>query len=228
MKKIKITTISIVAVLICFGASTITGAVELDGSIDVEIEHFYFGMVYPRICVENQSIELEVEVDTVDNQTTYRVNDTIEIDLDINDMTEREGWTLPRSIIYSVVIVRRLSLRELFPLRGLINRAFPYMKLFGTVNLVNSTKGSNQSDKIILKLNYVVPRDQKPIFKGKKLGFLDDPDYPITRENLTMYITMLGFLPGEVNGVGDQAFLKIVSHKKIALDVVYDIPSSPL
>jgi len=181
--------------------------VELAGNIDVKIDGF-IGVVSPIINIteeqENQSVTFLVNAtedpeDPANN--SYIVEDTITIDLEITDNSGRDSFVISRFVIYHVMITRPIG-KALPGGLGIINRLFPVRKL-GRVHVVNSLFGGNISENISIDFSYKL-RNKELFDSG---------------ENLTLHITVIGFLPGNSNGISDM--LPIVDHKAISLDVKY-------
>lgn len=207
MTKIKTISIMIAAMFVCVAFASIGGAeYTLDGSVDVEITQYFMGLVHPHINLENESnISFIAEAVTDDNLTYFRVNDSIVIDLDITDNTGRENIYFPRTLMYSVVLVRNdAKLLPLFPLADAFKRIFPVIEIGKSVNVVNSQFGENKSDTIEIPVHYTIANDSV-----------------IGTENMTLHLVVMGMLPGDINGVSG---LKIVEYKKIALTVDYILP----
>jgi len=179
--------------------STAQADALLDGGIDVEVKE-WLGIVYPQINLENQSIEFEVEVTTDGDATTYRVNDTLIIDLNVNQDDNRT-YIFPRSVFFSAFMRRSLALRDIFPLRGLINRLFPVMKFFKSVNVVKGMLG-DADQSINMSLDYAI---SNTTFESG--------------ENLTLSLYVMGFLPGDLNGLSED--IPIITQEKVILTVSY-------
>ncbi len=198
MRKIKQFLIIGTVMLIAVDFYPLIGAEQLEGSIDVDVRD-YIGVVCPKINIENQNISFAVE-NISDDKTTYMVNDTLEITLTVNDTSGRSSFILPRSVFYSVFITRDVSDAGLFPIFGIFRRLMPVKCLFRSINVVNSTLGGKKNSTIVIPVQYTLP-------KGN-----------ISNENLTLYIIVTGFLPGNVNGFHN---FPIVAYKKITLAVTY-------
>ena len=210
MHKIKTISITIAAMFICMAVASIGGAEDLAGNIKVDVKEWGSGVVAPRLNLENNSITLKIEK-AADN-VSYVVNDTLVISLDVNDTTGRESFVFPRFIFYSVIMSRSLPEVKWFPLRGLIGRLFPLIKLFNTANVVDSWVGGNKSTNITIKLDYEIQEQVliQPI-----------PAPPVVfSENLTMNVYVMGFMPGTVNGLIED--IPIITHQKITLDITYE------
>ena len=198
MKKI----ISISVVLLFMTISTISFASAdetLTGDIDVEINE-WMGIVYPQINLENQSVTFDAEL-TDSGENEYLVNDTLIINLDITNNSDR-NFLFPRSIYYSVIMSRKISDVKLLPFRGYLNRLFPVRSLFNTVNVIGGLVGKNASNTIEIPISYTI--DEETFNNG---------------ENITLHLSVMGFLPGDLNGLGQK--VPIVSNEKIVLDIEY-------
>ena len=203
MNKIKITSIMIVAMFIGMGAASICGAKEtLNGEMKVEVSE-WMGIVSPKIDFGNQSVTFNAEKETVDNETVYNVNDTLKINLNITDNSGRNTYILPRSMFCSVIMYRKPIEAKLFPLMGILSRLFPVRQLLKSVNVVNSTLGGKRDNNITIPLKYTITNDT--FNKG---------------ENLSMMVYVMGFLPGDLNGVKG---VPVVAHKTITLTTSYDL-----
>jgi len=195
MKKISI---MIAFLLIGLGAVTTNGQV-LDGEIEIEVVDS-IGVVYPNINLENESeFDFVAEFIEEENESYWEVNGTISISLNIMDNSERENFLFPRTLMYSALLVRNDV--KLLPLAGAFKRIFPVIEIGKSINVVNSQFGENKSDTIEIPVQYTMANDSV-----------------IETENMTLYLVVMGMLPGDVNGVGG---LKIVEYKKIALTVGY-------
>ena len=201
MNKIKIMSIMIVAMFIGMGAASMCGAEEtLNGEMKVDVSG-WIGIVSPKIDFGNQSVTFDVE--TIENETFYKVNDTLKINLNITDSSGRKLCIMPRSMFYSVIIYRKPSEAKLSPLIGILNRLFPVRRLLKSVNVVNSTLGGQRDNNITIPLKYTITNDT----------------FNNGGENLSMMVYVMGFLPGDLTGGG----LSIIDHKTITLNISYEL-----
>jgi len=194
-----------IGVVLCIGlilileCSLLVDAEELEGSIDVEVKN-YIGLVCPSINIPSQNVTFSVEEIGDGGETTYMVNDTLEIHLNITDSSGRKSFVLPRSVMYSVVMVRSFSGSALFPIRGILSRLIPVRVLMKSVNVADSILGGKKSSTIIIPIKYELQSGN------------------ITGEDMTLYIVVMGFLPGDVNDIEG---IPIVAFEKIELSISY-------
>jgi hypothetical protein len=210
MNKIKITSIMIVAMFIGMGAASMCRAEEtLNGEMKVEVSG-WIGIVFPKIEFDNQSVTFDVEKETVENETFCNVNDTLKINLNITDNSSGgRKFILPRSMFYSIIMYRKPikpieALFPLFPLSKMLSRIFPVKQLLKSVNVVNSTLGSKKDNNITIPLKYTITNET-----FNKKG-----------ENLSMMVYVMGFLPGDINGIEG---VPIIAHKTITLNISYEL-----
>jgi hypothetical protein len=199
--KIKLISITIVSLLITIGAFSASGDF-LDGDIDVEIRESLLGVVYPHITLANES-EITFVAEFVDdgNESYWEVNETISINLDINDDTGRETFFFPRSMVYSAILIRKeAKIMPIFPIGNLFRRFFPVIQLGKSVNVVESQIGENKSDIIEIPVQYTIQNDS------------------IATENMVLHLLVMGILPGDLNGIN---MTKVIEHKAIDLTVNY-------
>ena len=201
MNKIKIMSIMIVAMFIGMGATSICGAETLNGEMKVKVTD-WIGIVSPKMEFGNQSVTFDVE--KVKNETFYKVNDTLKINLNITDSSGRELYIMPRSMFYGVIMYRKISEAKISPLTGLLNRLFPVRRLLKSVNVVNSTLGGKKDNNITIPLKYTITNET---FNNKG-------------ENLSMMVYVMGFLPGNLDGMEG---VPIIAHKTITLNISYDL-----
>jgi len=202
MNKIKI--MSIMAIIISMSCASMVGAVKLPGDINVKIENT-IGLVKPVINIDNETpidISLNVDIDGTGENITYHVNDTISINLAIEDTSGRDSFFFPRTVAYSVIIMRNITSAKLLPISGFFKRMFPHIELFKSVNVVNSTIAGIKQSQINISLDYYLTNNET--YDG---------------EQLTMYIFVMGILPGDVNGISSD--IPFVDHKKVTLIVDY-------
>lgn len=202
MNKLKISAILIVGLFV--GMSTAT-AVTMTGKIQNNVET-YVGLVYPTILIENQTVNLNVEIEGTGDNMSYFVNDTLVIPVNNSAAGSADHkYLLPRSAYYGIFVTRKLTevLRTILDGSGikLKEKLLPAMAI-GGIKVVDSLLGE-ADDHINVSLQYHITQDQ----------FLEG-------ENLTMYVYMMGFLPGEVNGLIGEGF-PLVAHSKITLGVEY-------
>ena len=201
MNKIKLTTLTIAALFLSIPVLSTAEADEtLTGTINVEIKE-WIGIVYPEINIDNQSVTFEVNISTDGSETTYQVEDTLTIELNITKNTDRENYIFPRSVFYSIIMTRKILDAKLLPIIGFFKRIFPVREIFKSVNVIKGMLGKEESS-INITLNY--PISNETFHNG---------------ENLTMYIYVMGFLPGDVNGL--LKGIPIIDHAKVALNVSY-------
>jgi len=202
MKKMKVVSIIIVTILIGAGVTSISVAQPLDGEIDVEIREI-LGLVAPVINLKNESnVTFVAESSGDENETYYRVNDTLEISLDVTDNSGKESYIFPRPVFYTAVIFRKpkITLKG-----GFFKRMLPTFEILKSVNVVNASLGKNQTDFIQLKVNYSVA------------------DISGT-EQMTLHLLCFGIPPGDANGIEG---IHVVDYKKVTLNVDY-VPVSPI
>lgn len=205
MDKMKITAVMIVSMLIAMGLASISTAEELDGEIKATVKD-YIGVVYPELLIDNSSITLKVNITDEGGNSTYMVEDVLSIPLNVTNETGRENFIFPRSIFCSVIIRRSImdvKILPMLPISNLLKRLFPVFKPLQTVNVLGGTLGA-ADDMFNITMNY--PISNTTFEEGK--------------ENLTMTIIAMGFLPGEVNGVAES--IPIIAHKTITLEVNYE------
>ena len=174
----------------------------MTGRLEAEVSS-WVGVVTPNITLDNQSITLLVNVTDVNGTLKYRVQDKLVIDVNSTDNSGRaQQFILPRTVFYSIFVSRSLADAGIMPFRGLINRLLPSYVLLKSANVVNSMMG-DKNDNITIPMNYAISGDQ---FNNS--------------ENFTMTMFVMGFMPGEVNGLA--AGMPIIAQKKITLTVDYD------
>jgi len=198
MKKVTIM-ITTTILVILLAASSVEADVVLTGGIDAEVKE-WLGIVHPKINLENQSVTFGVDVTTEGDKTIYKVNDTLIINLNITKEVNRT-YIIPRSIFYSAFMKRKIGFRDIFPLRGILSRIFPMKALFKSVNVVKGMLGKADQS-INISLNYEI---SNTTFENG--------------ENLTMTIYVMGFLPGDLDGLS--AKIPIITKKQITLEVSY-------
>jgi hypothetical protein len=191
----KTISILITMMLVCVTITSIGGAVELDGEIDVEITQS-IGLVAPKIALEeNQTFgPLNVEED----DGTLYVNDTLSIKLNVTD--DRETRFFPKFMLAGVFIIRDPASIKISPVSTYLKRLIPVrimpLTKQGTIDVSNEKY-------LNISLNYEV-------------------NNTIVSENMTMHILTMGILPGDTNGIEG---IKIVDYMKVNLkDVTYDMP----
>ena len=205
MIKMKFISIILVSILIGAGISAVSAA-DLGGQIDVELTEFLLGAVHPRINLDNESsVSFLAELVEEDNSTYYQVNETLTINLAIEDNTDREQFIFPRLVICSAVLLRRPKFVAPFlgP-NGYFKRWIAGRELLKTVNVVDSQfGGENKTDEIEIAVNFTIISETMP-----------EP------EEMTLIIATLGApFPGDING--DEGLGRFIDHKKVTLDVTY-------
>ena len=196
----KIISALILALFISMSIASIVDAdVNINGAVDVEVKE-WVGIVYPSINIENQSVTFEVNASAMDNETTYTVEDTLIIGLNVTKESNRT-YVFPRSIFYSAIMTRKITDIKLLPLRGILSRVFPIRQLFKSVNVAKGMLGKEDAN-ISITLDYII--DNKTYNNG---------------ENLTLHLYMMGFLPGDVNGISK--ILPFITYKDINLEIDY-------
>jgi len=208
MNKIKITSIVVVSLLIGIGAANFAGAVSLTGRVEADVNN-WIGVVTPNITLNNQSVTLIVNITTDGENTTYVVEDELFIELNSTDNSGREQFIMPRSIFYSVAVIRNPLDAGLLPISGLFRRILPILEPLKSRNVADSMIGGEKHDNITIPANYEI--SNTTFEEG---------------ENLTMHIYVMGFIPGEVNGLAEN--IPIIAHKKITLEVSYEDMVVPL
>lgn len=191
MKKIKIVVILIATMLLGLSAISISRAVDLEASIDVTLKD-WGGYVSPSVNVstdekKNQTIELKVKVNETGNPENYKyiVNDTLVINLNIDDQTGRKlgFFFIPRFVVYRIVLKK--DPEDLFepsiikPASGAKNVVENVFSLLGIWPI---------ADKIEVAMSYNINNETF------------DQDNGI--ENLSLVISTMGFPPANVNGHG--------------------------
>jgi hypothetical protein len=86
---------------------------------------------------------------------------------------------------------------------NIFNRLFPIREFIKSKNVVDSMLGGEKDTNLTIPVNYEISQDT---FN--------------TSENLTMHIYLMGFMPGEANGLSDN--IPIIAHKAITLEVTYE------
>lgn len=197
MRKIKFISIMIVSILLGAGITSIATAQELDGEIEVDIKQT-LGIVSPVINLENETtIELEAELIEEENSSYYRVNDSIEINLNVTNDMENENPIFSRSVFYSAILIRKPV--KIMPFGGIFGRILPIFKV-GIVPVIDSMLGKNASAQIELPLNYTIMGDT------------------LADEDMTLHLFTMGMLPGDVNGING---LKVVDYHKVTITANY-------
>ncbi len=204
---------SVLMVTLFLGAALLplSGAVELNADINVQVSSF-IGLVSPRINVtsdeqKNQSLELLVNVTEPvgdPDNNSYIVEDKIVINLNINDESGRDIglFVLPRLVFYRVVVAR--DIKTAFKLPGsFLNNWMPIKAPFSSVGVVDTISGG-KAENITIPAHYRLTNDS----------------YYAGGENFTMYITVMGFLPGNVNGFLDGK-IPIIDREIVNLEVTY-------
>lgn len=142
----------------------------------------------------------------------YIVEDELIINLSLIDESNRAAFVLPRFMFYRVVLVRDIGNAIALPKKfgGLFSRLMPVKVAFGSVGVANTLTGGSGATNITIKVNYQITNETYN--QGK--GF----------ENLTLRIFTMGFLPGNINGIGGlfEGKLPIIDFKAVSLDIDYD------
>jgi hypothetical protein len=198
----KMLSIMIISLFLTLTATSITGSsAVMSGDIDVDLKE-WLGIVYPRSNIEeNQTVLLDAEAVSDGNETYYEVNDTLTIMMDINDESNRT-FLFPRSVFYTALFFRKILDVKLLPIFGYFSRLCPVRALFNTVNVGDSFLGKNASSNINITMQYTI--DEETYNNG---------------ENMTMHFLIMGFMPGDLNGLGEQ--IPIISYEKIPLKFEY-------
>ena len=212
MKKMKIAAILIGAMFVGLATTSVTG-VELGTEISVTIDKF-IGLVSPSITAqEEESIALGVDVNescpdrNVANYS-YVVNDKITINIGYTDLSNREAFILPRLMFYRVAAMRDFADRD--DGKGkLLDKLFPIKVGFGQVGVVNTTGGKPRAEYINISVRYQITNETY----NQSIE---------SSETFTLRIFTMGFLPGNVNGIGFlDGQIPIVDYKQVNLTVNY-------
>jgi len=195
MNKTKIISLITSAIILSLSITSTAGAVTITNGIDVQVD-YWIGLVTPVIDMSNQSIIVNADYSEND---TYIVDDTIDFDINTVNNTNRTNFIFPRSMFYSVFIVRKA---EITGGLDLFRRMFP-VRSFGSINVVDSMIGNNTTNMISIPLQYTITNTT-----------YDDG------EEITMHVMAMGFLPGDTVGILGGA-LPIIDYKSIKLNVTY-------
>jgi len=211
MKKMKIVSMLIVAMFVGLAATTISGAEYLNADIKVKVEGF-IGLVSPIVNAtseeqKNQTVEFLVNVTEPpgdEKNNSYKVKDKLIINITIDDTSDRI-FVLPRFVFCRVIVVRDLidAIRLPGNLLSLFRRWQPIREPFRSVGVVDTFGGGQKATNISIDVDYEIINET--FHNG---------------ENLTMYISVMGFLPGDVNGILDGE-LPIINKEIINLKVKY-------
>jgi len=198
MSKIKILSILVATLFVCSAVASISGAEELEGRIEVEITQ-WIGLVSPVINVTENQTGLSLKVD-VDENGSATVNDNLTIKINVTDNSNRGElpFFLPRLMFASVFVINNDAkiMPELLGYFGRLIRA-RVSPLKGRVRVDDGDTLLNVS------MNYRI-------------------DNTTLMENMTMHIIVMGFIPGNINGLDG---IPIISHMKVNLGAVaYDYP----
>jgi len=208
MKKIKIVAMLIATMFVSIAATSISGAEELNANIKVDVDQFV-GIVFPVVNAttdeqKNQTLEFLVNVTEPVGEPenyTYVVEDELKVNLDILDNTGRNMFLLPRLVFYRIVVYR--DYKEAFDQPGrLLKKLFPIKVPLSSASVVNTLSGP-AADNITIGVSY--PISNETYHSG---------------ENLTMCISVMGFIPGNVNGL-IEGQIPIIDRKTINLEVLY-------
>jgi len=213
MNKTKITSIMIVSLLVGLGTLAICGAEELDGNIVLNIEQWQ-GNVHPNLSFENQSVTFKVNISEKNNNTVYRVEDELKISLNVTDNSGREIILLPRGIFYRIVATRSI-LDVIKEGLGFLSNPYPgadkFLKRWRPISSINFVRikstvfNPKAADNITLELDYSISNETY-----------------LSGENLTMSIAVMGYRPGDINGLSDEGIGRIIDQVKINLEVFYE------
>ena len=201
MDKIKIASIVVVGLLIGIGVANYAGATTLTGQVEADIEN-WVGVVTPDITVENQSVTLVVNVTEDGENSSYIVEDELFIELNSTDNSGRETFILPRSVFYSAVATRNVFDAGILPIMSILDRVLPIRELLKSRNVVDSMLGGDKHNNITIPANYEI--SNTTFEEG---------------ENLTLHLFVMGFMPGETNGLSDT--IPVLAHKVITLEITY-------
>jgi len=201
MNKIKIASIVVVGLLIGIGVANYAGATTLTGQVEADIEN-WVGVVTPDITVENQSVTLVVNVTEDGENSSYIVEDELFIELNSTDNSGRETFILPRSVFYSAVATRNVFDAGILPIMSILDRVLPIRELLKSRNVVDSMLGGDKHNNITIPANYEI--SNTTFEEG---------------ENLTLHLFVMGFMPGETNGLSDT--IPVLAHKVITLEITY-------
>jgi len=200
MKEMKLISIMIVTVLIGAGLSSISVAQPLGGQIDVEVSNF-IGIVSPVLNLDNEStVDFSAEFVEEGNNSYYKINDSLEINLDVTNNMGRDNLIFSRSLFYAAVLIRTPKITFT---GGFFKRMLPVLK-FGVKPIMDSMLVQNSTPVIKLPVNYTLGADS------------------IGTEEMTLHLFTMGMIPGDVNGIEG---LKIVDYQKVSLTVDYNIVS---
>jgi len=214
MKKMKLITMLIASMFVGLAASSVSGAVELEATIDVTVTQFLAGLVSPVVNVttegqRNQSVTLMVNLTDPINKTG-RVEDELVINLNIDDQSGRDviPYIIPRWII-GTIMLKRDPIEALknynFMEGGLLKRFIPLTKLI-MVPVVQTFQDDSEPT------NFTVP-----------LSFYVNNESFVNGENLTLSITVMGIIPGDINGFFNfDGQLPFLDKKEITLIIDYE------
>lgn len=189
-------------ILLGISITSVNGAEELAGSIDVDVKD-WIGVVYPSINIDNQSVTFIVNVTNVDNVTKYKAKDKLLIELNINNNRGYDQFFFPRSLSYCAIKMRKILDIKMLPPIGIINRLFPVVELFKSVNVVNSTVAGCKNNNISIPLSYSISEEA----------------YNNDGENFTLFFYAMDLIPGNTNGISEE--IPIVISEKIELQVIF-------
>ena len=211
MKRKNIVSVLMVGLFLGTALVPISGAVELNADIDIVVSNF-IGLVSPKINVSteaqrNQSLELLVNVTEPvgdPDNNSYIVEDELKININIVDDTARKSipFVIPRLIFYRAIVAR--DIKEAFKLPGsLLKNWMPIKVPFASKPVVNTIKGTAATN-ITIPVYYHLTNDT--FYSGG--------------ENFTLYLTVMGFLPGNTYGFLDGG-IPILDRQVINLEVSY-------
>lgn len=213
MNRIKLLTITIAALFVSIGATSICGAGTINkGEIRVEVYEL-LGLVNPTIDInESVSVNFLVNVTEQNNKTINHVTDKLVIPINLKDSLGR-SLVFSRSLAYTIVITR--DFRDVIGRRILRKNAYPGADSFfkrlcpvvatGIVPIIDSSLGKDGVNSLNISLNYHIANETR-----------------INGEKLTMHIAVMGVLPGrhEVS-IPEIPRDTFYHYMKISLDVSY-------
>ena len=183
MKKIKIVAMLTTVFVVCSALASISGAVELNADINVEIRE-WIGYVAPTINIStddqrNQSVDIEVNANYTSG--VHKINDTITINLNIDDQSNRKLglFIVPRFVVYKLALKQDPDDILETPTWKTTGYEYVVRSLFGKpVETIEAKLGGFSID------NETLNKD----------GASEN------RTDLYLVIQTVGFLPGNVNG----------------------------
>jgi len=215
MRKIKICSLLTVALLLGMSASMICGAEEPDNILAAEVNvtvEDWIGQVKPDFNVttanENDSVELKCIVNVTDPNPanhTYDVNDTLIINMNIDDQSSRVlgFFIMPRCVRWKAYFSEDSN---------------PYKALFK-----NTYKANGRALVADSLLNFLVPPgevDDKIVIDMS--GYDIDKDTFENGEEIYLHVYMKGFIPGHVNGGLLDGLIPILDQETIKLTLSFE------